>query len=119
MDVGEWLRSLDLERYEAAFRDNEIDFRDLPELTEGDFERLGIPLGPRRRLLKALRELASATPAAQQIRPTDDLQSGDAAECRQLTVMFCDLVGSTALSAKCTLRIYARSSAPIKQRPPR
>jgi SAM domain (Sterile alpha motif) len=51
--VGLWLMGLDLERYEGAFRENGIDFRDLPDLTNDDLEELGIPLGPRKRLLEA------------------------------------------------------------------
>ena len=54
MDVGDWLRGLGLGRYEATFRDNEIDFEVLPELTESDLEELGVPLGHRKRLLKAI-----------------------------------------------------------------
>jgi Adenylate and Guanylate cyclase catalytic domain/SAM domain (Sterile alpha motif) len=104
MDIGELLKGLDLERYEAAFRDNEIDFRDVPNLTKEDLEELGLPLGPRRRLLKAIEALQSGDSAAQKIKPPAPPQpfseARDAAERRQLTVMFCDLVGSTALSSK-------------------
>ena len=57
VDVAAWLRNLGLERYEPAFRESEIDFEVLPELTESDLETLGLPLGPRRKLLKAIREL--------------------------------------------------------------
>src|SRR5262249_12019575 len=95
MDVAGWLRTLNLERYEGAFRDNEIDFGDLPELTDADLEKLGIPLGPRRRLLKAIRALPSDTDVADPVKPPpmSSSQSRDSAERRQLTVMFCDLVG--------------------------
>src|SRR5271170_2069995 len=93
MDVADWLRELGLGRYEAAFRENEIDAEVLPELSEADFETLGIPMGHRKRLLKAIAEL-SVPPTAISV-PT-----ADAAERRQLTVMFCDLVGSTAISAR-------------------
>ena len=54
MDIAAWLRSLGLERYEETFRDNEIDWEVLPELNEADLERLGLPLGPRKKLLKAI-----------------------------------------------------------------
>ena len=57
MDVGSWLRSLGLGQYEAAFRDNEIDAEVLLELTDGDLEKLGVLLGHRKRLLKAIAEL--------------------------------------------------------------
>ena len=58
MDVGGWLRSLGLGQYEALFRANEIDADILPELTEVDFEKLGVPLGHRKRLLRAISGLA-------------------------------------------------------------
>ena len=93
MDVMAWLRDLGLDRYETAFRDNEIDWEVLPELSEADLEKLGLPLGPRKKLLKAIAALSaersSASPAA-----------GAEAERRQLTVLFCDLVGSTELSGR-------------------
>jgi hypothetical protein len=98
MDIESWLRTLGLEQYEAAFRENEIDSDVLPELSEGDLEKLGLPLGHRKRLLKAISALGSAgdgdAPASPEPPPLDT------AERRQLTVMFCDLVGSTALSAR-------------------
>ncbi len=102
MDIAAWLGSLGLERYEPAFRENEIDLDLLPELTETHLVALGLPLGPRLRLLKAiaaLREGALPPPAAEQ--PTETVSvSLSEAERRQLTVMFCDLIGSTALSAR-------------------
>jgi class 3 adenylate cyclase len=96
MDLGGWLRGLGLGQYEAAFRQSEIDTEVLPELTEGDLEKLGIPLGHRKRLLKAIRNLGTA-PAD---TPPPVVSSEMTAERRQLTVMFCDLVGSTALAAR-------------------
>ena len=99
MDVGDWLRSLGLGQYEAVFRESEIDVEVLPELTEADLEKLGAPLGHRKRLLKAISNLTSqaqATPSAR----IASVPTETGAERRQLTVMFCDLVGSTALSAK-------------------
>jgi hypothetical protein len=68
MDVAAWLRGLGLERYEPAFRENEIDAEVLAELTEADLITLGLPLGPRKKLLKAiaaLREVALPSPAAE------------------------------------------------------
>ena len=59
MDVGDWLRSLGLGQYEAVFRESEIDPEVLPELTDADLEKLGVPLGHRKRLLKAISNLAS------------------------------------------------------------
>jgi SAM domain (Sterile alpha motif) len=99
MDVGGWLRSLGLEQYEALFRASEIDADILPELTDVDLEKLGVPLGHRKRLLRAISGLgasaASAAPSA-----STGVTPQDAAERRQLTVIFCDLVGSTALSVR-------------------
>ncbi len=62
MDIEKWLRGLGLQQYAASFRDNAIDAEVLPELTEADFEKLGIVLGHRKRLLKAIATLAAPTP---------------------------------------------------------
>ena len=87
--VAEWLDGLGMSEYAALFAENRIDLSVLRELTEQDLKDLGIVLGDRRRLLRAIRALdAPATTPA------------DAAERRQLTLMFCDLVGSTTLSAR-------------------
>ncbi|MGO8919245.1 MAG: adenylate/guanylate cyclase domain-containing protein [Stellaceae bacterium] len=100
MDVGHWLRGLGLAQYEATFRENEIDAEVLLELTDTDFEKIGVPLGHRKRLLKAIASLGGTETAAKAATLTATASSTDAAERRQLTVMFCDLVGSTALSAR-------------------
>ncbi|WP_076858739.1 adenylate/guanylate cyclase domain-containing protein [Bradyrhizobium mercantei] len=107
MDVGDWLRGLGLERYEVAFRENEIDERVLPSLTQEDLKELGVgPVGHRRLLLEAIAALRTdATgnpPSADRANTPDalDLPPEDRAERRQVTVMFSDLVGSTALSAR-------------------
>jgi class 3 adenylate cyclase len=99
MDVGGWLRSLGLGQYEALFRASEIDADILPELTDVDLKELGVPLGHRKRLLRAISGLAAAETLAAPSASTGS-KPHDAAERRQLTVMFCDLVGSTALSAR-------------------
>ena len=99
MDIGVWLRSLCLEQYETLFRENDIDAEVLSDLTDGDLEKIGVSLGHRKRLLKAATALAGpalAPPAANTPIPL----AADAAERRQLTVMFCDLVGSTELSTR-------------------
>src|SRR5690242_7223818 len=96
MDIEKWLCSLGLQQYMAAFRDNAIDAEILPELTDADLEKLGVVLGHRKRLLKAIATLA--VPKATPVGPAPS--HGDGAERRHLTVMFCDLVGSTALSAQ-------------------
>ena len=100
MDVGDWLRSLGLGQYESLFRQNDIDAEVLTELTEGDLEKFGVSFGHRKRLLKAIASLGSTETAAKPAAPAALQTSTDAAERRQLTVMFCDLVGSTALSAR-------------------
>src|SRR6266853_3350900 len=99
MDVGEWLLRLGLEQYEPAFRDNEIDARILPSLTAEDLKDLGVGLvGHRRRLLDAITALGSPLPNPPPL--AGEGRVGADAERRQLTVMFCDLVGSTELSAR-------------------
>jgi SAM domain (Sterile alpha motif) len=93
MDVGDWLRSLGLGQHEALFRENEIDAEVLPELTEADLEKLGVPMGHRKRLLKAIASLGARETVAKPTSPVPAPTSTDVAERRQLTVMFCDLVG--------------------------
>ena len=101
MDVGGWLRNLGLGQHEPAFIANAIDTDVLPELTEVDLEKLGIPLGDRKRILRAIRAITAGSPRA--LTKTGiggDPQNAQGAERRHLTVMICDLVGSTALSAR-------------------
>ena len=107
MDVADWLRALGLERYEATFRENDVSPNLLPDLTDFDLKELGITsLGHRRQLLKAIVALRdnAALPLADDVPPVTAALREDPAphggERRQLTVMFCDLVGSTALSEK-------------------
>jgi class 3 adenylate cyclase/pimeloyl-ACP methyl ester carboxylesterase len=100
VDIAAWLRELGLERYEPAFRENEIDWEVLPELTEGDLDKLGLPLGPRRKLLKAIAGLSGKPTAVATEAASSPKRRAPEAERRQLTVMFVDLVGSTALSAQ-------------------
>src|SRR5271165_4658750 len=100
MDVGDWLRSLGLGQYETLFRQNDIDAEVLSELTEGDLEKFGVSFGHRKRLLKAISSLGSTETTVKPAAPVALQTSTDAAERRQLTVMFCDLVGSTALSGR-------------------
>jgi class 3 adenylate cyclase/predicted ATPase len=102
MDVGGWLRNLGLEQYEKAFRENAIEETLLPSLTAEDLKDLGVVVvGHRRKLLDAiaiLRTDASAKAGRAAALPTIDSRPGDTAERRQVTVLFSDLVGSTALS---------------------
>ena len=100
MDVGDWLRGLGLTQYEDLFRENDIDTEVLAELTESDLTGLGVSLGHRKRLLKAIANLGSTETAAKPATSLSPQTSPDTAERRQLTVMFCDLVGSTAMSAR-------------------
>src|SRR6202162_4694891 len=100
MDVGDWLRRLGLGQYETLFRQNDIDAEVLSELTDGDLEKFGVSFGHRKRLLKAIAILGSAETAAKPTNPGPPQTSPGVAERRQLTVMFCDLVGSTAMSAR-------------------
>ena len=104
MDVVVWLRSLGLGKYEAAFRENEIDETVLPSLTAEDLKDLGVSIvGHRRKLLDAIAALRAdknAAPAASPGPAAVDAAPRDTAERRQVTVMFSDLVGSTALSAR-------------------
>src|SRR5215831_15504091 len=108
MDITAWLRSLGLERYEQAFRDNEINESVLLKLTTEDLKELGVTaVGHRRILLDAIANLRGETVAKQDVASHGATEKSDRAdnrlveaERRQLTVMFCDLVGSTALSAR-------------------
>jgi class 3 adenylate cyclase len=107
MDIVVWLRSLGLGRYEAAFRENEIDDTVLPNLTAEDLKELGVTaLGHRRKLLDAIVALrcdaSSVTPTVDPATASSapSAHPEDRAERRQVTVMFSDLVGSTALSAR-------------------
>jgi class 3 adenylate cyclase/predicted ATPase len=89
-DLAEWLRRYDLSQYAQTFAENNIDYAVLPDLTESDLEKLGVSLGHRKKLLRAIDALRTSNQAAQHRE----------AEFRQITVMFCDLVGSTQLSEK-------------------
>jgi class 3 adenylate cyclase len=98
MDIAAWLRGLNLERYEADFRVNDIDGEVLHRLTAEDLRELGVTsIGHRRRLLDAIAALGAPNLGTE---PTPVTAATGEAERRQLTVMFCDLVGSTALSVR-------------------
>ena len=107
MDIGAWLRSLGLERYEAAFRENEIDETVLPNLTAEDLKDLGVGIvGHRRKILDAIGALRvdeSTKTSSSTAAPKAETVVEDRAERRQVTVLFSDLVGSTALSARMDL----------------
>src|SRR6516162_577127 len=96
--VADWLQKLGLEQYARQFAENDISFSVLSDLTDQDLKEIGVSLGHRRQLLRAIAELKGGpergTAAAVPATPHDT------AERRQVTVMFSDLVGSTALSAR-------------------
>ena len=101
MDVAAWLHSLGLERYAPAFRDNDVDAEVLVRLTAEDLRELGVAsIGHRRRLLDAIAAVGAGVPAAAVTAAPRGAPAAAEAERRQLTVMFCDLVGSTALSTR-------------------
>jgi class 3 adenylate cyclase/predicted ATPase len=100
VDIAAWLHGLELQQYEQAFRDNAIDAAVLRELTADDLKDLGVNLvGHRRRLLAAIAALRGDDGPALPL-PTGQGAPASAAERRQLSVMFCDLVGSTELAAR-------------------
>src|SRR5689334_16349075 len=91
--IPDWLRALGLEQYLHCFLENDIDIAILPDLTDEDLEKIGVrSLGHRRKLLRAIAELAR--PQLSTTQPSNE------ADRRQLTILFCDLVGSTALSTQ-------------------
>jgi class 3 adenylate cyclase len=109
MDIGAWLHGLDLERYEGAFRENDIDTGVLPDLTADDLTAIGVTsVGHRRKLLAAIAALKrepaqpsdSHTVERNRASISTSSRSPTEAERRHLTVVFCDLVGSTALAGR-------------------
>jgi hypothetical protein len=111
MDLGDWLRSLGLERYEAAFRENEINEKVLPSLTAEDLKELGVnALGHRRTLLAAIAALhADAKAPPLDALPTIDTSAKDTAERRQVTVIFSDWSARRRSPPAWTRRTCARS----------
>jgi class 3 adenylate cyclase len=100
MDIRTWLGSLGLDQYEAVFREHRIEIDLLPELTDQHLKDMGVPLGHRLRMLRALRQLAGdASGAAQPAAPVG-VPPQEGAERRHMTVMFCDLVGLGSLTAQ-------------------
>src|SRR5262249_5707049 len=94
-DIAEWLTSIGLGEYAQRFAENRVDASVLRDLTDQDLEKIGIPLGHRKKMLRAIAELGGGTPQA-----VTGPNRQDTAERRHLTVMICDLVGSTALSVR-------------------
>jgi class 3 adenylate cyclase len=99
-DIVRWLESLGLGKYASSFAENEITFDSLPHLTQDDLKEIGLPIGPRRIVSAAIAKLARPETPRETARANEALGArGDAAR-RQLTILFCDLVGSTELSTK-------------------
>jgi class 3 adenylate cyclase len=103
--IEDWLEKLGMSEYAERFAENDIDIEVLGDLTDADFDRLGVSIGHRRKMMRAIKEFAGLPVSAVTQRPasaTTDTQATpkDTAERRQVTVMFSDLVGSTALSAR-------------------
>src|SRR5258707_12962210 len=96
--IAEWLTSIGLSEYAQRFGDNAIDLSVIRDLTEQDLRDLGVLLGHRRKILRAIAELDGVMPAV--IETATEPALRHEAERRHLTVMICDLVGSTALSAR-------------------
>ena len=110
MYIGTWLHGLGLEQYEPVFRDNAIDLETLPDLTETDLEKLGVLLGHRKRMLRAIDDLPAATAPAGASEPA--IERPAEAERRQLTVMFAIWLVRPRCRRALIPRICARSSAP-------
>ena len=127
IEITNWLRGLGLEQYAPAFRDNDIDSETLPQLTTDDLIGLGVTsIGHRRKLLSAISALREdeTTLARGQVAPRETprlspLADIAPAERRQLTIMFCDLVGSTELAIRLDPETCATSSPPIIAASPR
>jgi class 3 adenylate cyclase len=99
--IAQWLEKLGLGQYARRFAGNDIDVSVLPYLTDADLEKIGVSLGHRRKILAAIAELPGASPSKRgKVEGVVEPKPQDAAERRQVTVMFSDLVGSTALSAR-------------------
>ena len=93
-----WLNRLNLDQYAEIFRENDIDFDSVRLLTDSDLKEMGMSLGHRRRLLAAVGDLETSTAASSTGSDGSDLTGVSLGERRQLTVMFCDIVGSTRLA---------------------
>ena len=98
--IGDWLEKLNLGQYAQRFAENDIDVSVLRHLTDADLEKIGVSLGHRRKILAAIAELPVASPSKHEPAGGAEPKPQETAERRQVTVMFSDLVGSTALSAR-------------------
>ncbi|MCG8557630.1 MAG: adenylate/guanylate cyclase domain-containing protein, partial [Proteobacteria bacterium] len=100
MKVETWLKSLGLEQYTEAFVENAIDEEVLPELSDSDLASIGVLLGHRRKMLKAIAAMSREPVEITQTETASTTPSTALGERRQLTVMFCDLAGSTDLASR-------------------
>src|SRR6516162_4254174 len=121
--IADWLKKLGLAEYAQRFADSDIDISVLRHLTDQDLKELGLSLGHRRKMLAAIAELGGTPHGTPQSPVEGEPYAQAAAERRQLTVMFCDLVGSTALSARLDLEdlrsvigAYHRCAAAVIER---
>ena len=105
-EMGQWLGRIGLGDYTSLFQENDIDFEVLPDLTEVELETLGLSLGHRKKLMRAIAALGTRAPEPTNIAAPGALSQilRDEADRRQLTIMFVDLVGSTELSTASTPR---------------
>jgi hypothetical protein len=116
-EVVDWLKTLGMSEYAQGFAENDIDTSVLPHLTDGNLKELGISLGHRVKLLAAIKELGGMPATAERTATPTEPRPHDTAERRQVTVMFSDLVGSTALSARMDpedLREGNRMAGPLR-----
>jgi hypothetical protein len=97
--IADWLEKLGMPEYVQCFADNKIDVSVLRHLTDQDLKDIGIPLGHRRKMLAAIIKMTGTAPATPAATPATEPKPKDTAERRHVTVMFCDLVGSTSISA--------------------
>lgn len=102
MELSQWLAELGLEEYVPQFDAHQVDLADVPHLTADDLREMGLPVGPRRRVLTAAAEMSVAArePIAADVTPEASFPATPGAELRTMSVMFCDLVGSTSLSER-------------------
>src|SRR6478736_3804817 len=98
--IADWLEKLGLGQYAQRFAENEIDVSVLRHLSDQDLKDIGVPLGHRRKILAAIGELTGAPPATREPAAGMEPKAREFAERRQVTVMFSDLVGSTAISVR-------------------
>jgi class 3 adenylate cyclase len=113
--LSEWLQKIGLERPAAVFAESDVDLEALPLLNDAELERLGVSLGHRKKLLKAIAELNGAqtpalAPLAEAIRamPASAASPATEGERRQLTVLFCDMVGFTELASRVDPEVLQR-----------